>query len=848
MAENRERDLVLAPNEFAFISDQTKGNVITYVGPYKTSMANTDKPVQFNKKTKQFEICDLEQSTQTFIAAPEGWYVILKNPSTDGKPPQIGTSNQLVSLNIGRKVNIPGPSFFALWPGQMAEVIEGHFLRSNEYLIVRIYEETQARENWKNAVITPQLTNPESMEDDNSNMNLDTIDASTITMGQMLIIKGIDVSFYIPPTGIEVVKDKQGVYARKAVTLERLEYCILLDEDGNKRYIQGPAVVFPRPTEKFVEKNGTRKFKAIELNENSGIYVKIIAPYEEGGKQNKVGDELFITGKEKMIYFPRPEQALIKYGEQDIYHAVAIPPGEGRYYLNRNTGKISLKQGPCMFLPDPREEVIVRRILSPKQVRLWFPGNEEALQYNLKLQELSNLQQEKMKEKGEEQSLKLPPMAQAAQVFMDMEEESDDEQAFEGIVSNSFSRKTAFTKPRTIVLNSKYEGAVTIDSWTGYAVLVTSKTGERKVIVGPSTYLLAYDEVLQPIELSTGTPKTDEKLLHTVYLRSLNNKVSDIVRAETKDFCNVDIKMSYRVNFTGEPEKWFNVENYVKFLTDHLRSVVRNALKHISVSDFYANGINIMRDIILGPKPEVEGARPGWLFPENGMHVYEVEVLDIEILDRDIQQLLFTAKHEEIRKDLELSNKARELTFTVKSEEIAREIAETRSTSRKYNIDLEKSENGKQLELNMARLEAEAKVQQEELQAMLDEQAKQLEINRLKLIKDREVQDLQLFVSEKLMEQRLRELQAQVDAVVNKAEAVSPDLIAALQAFGDKALAEKMAETMAPLSIIGGKSIVEVFANLLQGTQLEKVLRLNAAKTDEPETPEETTKNTGKKK
>ena len=438
------------------------------------------------------------------MTAPEGWYIILKNPSTDGKPPQIGTSNQLVSLNIGRKVNLPGPSFFALWPGQMAEVIEGHFLRSNEYLIVRVYEEQQARENWKNAVITPQLTNPESMEDDNSNQNIDAIDASSLTMGQTLIIKGIDVSFYIPPTGIEVVKDKQGNLARKAITLERLEYCILLDEDSNKRYIQGPAVVFPRPTEKFVEKSGTRKFKAIELNENSGIYVKIIAPYEEGKKQYKVGDELFITGKDTMIYFPRPEHALIKYGEQEIYHAVAIPPGEGRYYLNRNTGKISLKQGPCMFLPDPREVVIVRRILGPKQVRLWFPGNDEALNYNLKLQELSDIQQEKIQEKGDEMNLKLPPMAQASQIFM---EEQEDEEAFEGIVSNSFSRKTSFTKPRTIVLNSKYEGAVTIDSWTGYAVLVTSKTGERKVIVGPSTYLLGYDEVLQPIELSTGTPE-----------------------------------------------------------------------------------------------------------------------------------------------------------------------------------------------------------------------------------------------------------------------------------------------------------------------------------------------------
>lgn len=56
---------------------------------------------------------------------------------------------------------------------------------------------------------------------------------------------------------------------RNAVTLERLEYCILLDEDGNKRFIEGPDVVFPEPTERFVEKNGFRKFKAIELNESA---------------------------------------------------------------------------------------------------------------------------------------------------------------------------------------------------------------------------------------------------------------------------------------------------------------------------------------------------------------------------------------------------------------------------------------------------------------------------------------------------------------------------------------------------------------------------------------------------
>ena len=39
------------------------------------------------------------------------------------------------------------------------------------------------------------------------------------------------------------VPDAQRNYVREAVTLERLEYCILLDEDGNKRFIRGPAVV-----------------------------------------------------------------------------------------------------------------------------------------------------------------------------------------------------------------------------------------------------------------------------------------------------------------------------------------------------------------------------------------------------------------------------------------------------------------------------------------------------------------------------------------------------------------------------------------------------------------------------
>jgi major vault protein len=291
----------------------------------------------------------------------------------------------------------------------------------------------------------------------------------------------------------------------------------LLDEDGNKRYIKGPAVVFPKPTEAFVEKNGSRKFKAIELNEISGLYIKVIAPYEENGQSYKVGDELFITGRDQMIYFPRPEHAVIRYGEREVHHAVAIPAGEARYVLNRLTGQITLKKGPAMFLPDPRKEVIVRRVLDPKSVALWFPGNQEALEYNRRLMSLTR------QKKGEEfvqdrEARELLGVAEAGRAA------APAETVPEGFVGDEFTRRQQFSPPRTITLDTKYEGAVAINVWTGYAVLVVSRVGKRKVIVGPGAHLLEYFETLEPVELSTGTPKTDEQTMKTVYLRVLHTR------------------------------------------------------------------------------------------------------------------------------------------------------------------------------------------------------------------------------------------------------------------------------------------------------------------------------------
>src|SRR5699024_2120859 len=129
-------------------------------------------------------------------------------------------------------------------------------------------------------------------------------------------------------------------------------------------------------------------------------------------------------------------------------------------------------------------------------------------------------------------------------------------------------------------IDNKYDGVVSLDIWTGYAINIVSKNGDRKVVCGPQTVLLDYDQTLEVLQLSTGKPKTTDKPISTVYLRYENNKISDIIHVETKDFVGADIKVSYSVDFlTDYKDKWFNVQNYVKYMCDRQRSLIRKAAK-----------------------------------------------------------------------------------------------------------------------------------------------------------------------------------------------------------------------------------------------------------------------------
>lgn len=334
---------------------------------------------------------------------------------------------------------------------------------------------------------------------------------------------------------------------------------------------------------------------------------------------------------------------------------------------------------------------------------------------------------------------------------------------------------------------------------------------------GPKTYLLEYDEEVQVFSLSTGNPKSDENLLQDVYLRVLNNKISDTLEVETKDFVRVSIALSYRMNFVEEPAKWFNVENYVKFLTDRFRSILRSKVKSYTINDFYTNAFEIIRSTILGSEYK------GYLFQENNLHVYDTEVLNIKILDTNIAKLLMEAQQTLIQESATLTREKSRLEITKFLENIKQQTAKAQYGTRKLLYDYDKEEVEKKKELEVSKILSETEAAKLKLNNEYQEEEIYGKVKTLQLEREKVSNEQDLYFRTKQQELNEKELAAQIRAVAEKAKAISPDLIAALQSFSDKELLQKVAESMSPLAILGGESVSDVFARLLQGTKLESV-------------------------
>lgn len=803
----RENDLVLSPNEFAYVLDTTKGHVSAVVGPNKMSLSTSDRLVLFNEAIKTFvETSSIESAIQIFTTAPENWYVQLKNPTPDGEHPRISSSNTLPDLDIGRKINIVGPCSFALFPGQMAKVIPGHRMHSNQYLKARVYD-ADAVNGLRPVNPEGKLLTAEECEKIGKKTHEDYV------VGQILIIKGTEVPFYIPPTGIEVlpIGGKGNEYVRNALTLKKLEYCILEDESGKRTYIHGPEVVFPRPDQTFVKNDdGGIIFNAIELSEISGIYVKVIEDYvDDKNVEHKSGEEMFITGKDTPIYYPREEHNIINYGDQVVHHAIAVPEGEGRYILNRKTGVVKTVRGPVMYLVNPINEVALKRYLTREQCELWYPGNREVLNHNL----VNNNEDYEDDLLGD---------------FNCNYNDSPARLTKSVHIPRGFSRGTSFTPPRTITLDTKFDGAVSISVRTGYAVNVISKSGHREVVVGPKTILLDYDQTLEVLELSTGKPKTTDYLDRQVYLRVENNKVSDIIHVETADFVQADIKVSYAVNFLEEyKDKWFSIENYVKFLCDRERSILKAIVKQYDVETFYANSTDIIRSALLGTwdlddtnDSDDEVGDVSVVFEENGMQICDVDVLSIH-LDDDVEGMIASQQEEIISKSLNLTLQKKSLT-------LKKELADIEKQKLLIDRELKLAELAKKKAVdeavyatNIASIEAKAAADEIEQKEELEYQNRRKQISQAEIDTAKVKENFELEGIRQRNNIRQVERRSQTSQITDVLDKISPRLVAAMENNSNAMLVESITKNISPYALARDEKAVDVLSKLLHGMPID---------------------------
>jgi major vault protein len=316
-----------------------------------------------------------------------------------------------------------------------------------------------------------------------------------------------------------------------------------------------------------------------------------------------------------------------------------------------------------------------------------------------------------------------------------------------------------------------------------------------------------------------------------------NNQVTDIVTVTTRDLVTVDLKLSYRINFEGDdPEKWFAVENYVKRLCDHVRSLLQHTAKQVGIREFNNNSIPVVRDAILGTKGADGSARPGLKFEDNGMRVCDVEVLTVTIGDASVNKLLTDAQNKAVSGELELARLEKELELATRRADIQKQLDDLKEQAEQAKAA--QAQSALERELALALAKAENLLKEAEEQAKVDEARRKATADaaNAELALERAAQGQQLELEARHSEQRilnltkeqelkLKAIEAEAKALGDKAAAISPALVAALGAFGDRYIAGKAAEAMSPLAHLGGGSVAEVLSKLLRGTALEGAVK-----------------------
>ena len=861
---------------------------------------------------------DTTGKPQSMVELGDNQYAVLFNPLLESDSGPNGRfkngRNESRPLRNGTRSMIPGPCSFYLRPGQRADVRDAHELASNQYLVVKVYGEVDKNAPWYEVTARSAAITRATAEnlDEQPTTTVDTLEPVPLKRGQLIVIRGLDTQFYIPPTGVDIVPDtsiddsgaaisaaiarqvlsqsrdeadamvmeelsaddegpalrgqarskvpnqyidqsarmrgrkaaapvsagpapqaapapapavfaqeakvgaaaaadllsssavrraleaeaRQARLIRRAVVLGEKEYCVIVDADGKREIKVGPARVFPGPYDTFMTIGSrNRVYDAYELLPQRALWLRVIAPIKRADLAAKVprgfelakdeyfpGDELLLTGVSTFF---------VPFNEIEC-----LSPETGQAVVGNDHSRVFIEAIGI----DQKSGIYVRD-LATGEVRL-VRGKQSYL----------------VDPRKEVQVTRTVP--------------ADDWNLW--IAANEPHKQTqrAITTPWAL--------SVLVPNNT--AVLVTS-ANSRRVVDGPCVTLLGYEESLSSLSLSTGTPKSDDEPLRTCFLRTVGNRISDKITVETADFVKISVRVSYSVEFLPDhKERWFNHENYIQFIVDRLRSIVRSKCRTMSLSTLWPELPAVFRDTLLGERKD--GARPGRLFTENGTLLSEVEVLGAEIEDREVAALMQKVQTESVTLAIG-DRKAQESLASAKLRaEVERQTQELLAEARLRAAKLEELSRKLAHEAALAKAREDEAVHKER-QSLAD--AREAEAQKARLARENDekaalidgfrkdaearaeaqriTHEVELAYVAKLRELEIKLIEVQSSATVAERQAVQKQLVEAMVGLGDKLLLTEVAGNMNLVSLFKGKDVGTILSEVLGGTKVMPTLR-----------------------
>jgi hypothetical protein len=214
----------------------------------------------------------------------------------------------------------------------------------------------------------------------------------------------------------------------------------------------------------------------------------------------------------------------------------------------------------------------------------------------------------------------------------------------------------------------------------------------------------------------------------------------------------------------------------------------------------------------------------GRFFAENGMLVYDVEVLRVNV-DSDIAEILEAHQLEMIDKALKLNDAKSRIELVAALNEAEKKENEMLTAKRMFNIELEHKiateKMAKEEEINAKkRAAAQAKADAElALQDILNQ------INEAKLARDKAENDAKVALQKELEVIEEAKQKAYAETVKEIMGAVSPGLIEALSTKANAELLTEATKNLSPLAIARGESVADTVNTLMRGTSLEGILK-----------------------